>query len=131
MLTDWSPSALDAMLSGLRAQIDVATSPAFLTLHAAPEPTTPGTGGGTEQARINLAQPCGTVASQALTLTLPLEGLRSGAEPLAWARLTTGSGTWVADWPVGVTGSGAAVELDSRAGYPGGTVRITSAVIAF
>jgi hypothetical protein len=40
-----------------------------------------------------------------------------------------GSGTWVADMDVGVTGSGAVIQLNSTDIFQGGIVRITSAVI--
>lgn len=127
----WSPRALDALLAGLRDGIDADTHPGSVTLHALPTPGTPGGTGGPEQAILTLAKPCGSIASQVLTFALPLEALRIGGESIAWARLADGAGRWLADCTVGVTGSGAQIELDSLAGFPGGTVQLTAAAIGF
>ena len=127
----WSNRALDALLAGLRDGIDAATEPGQLALHALPVPATPGGSGGTEQARITLTKPCGSITAQALQFGLPLETLRSGGEQIGWARLSDGAGRWLADCSVGVTGSGESIQLDNLAGYPGGTVQLTAAAIGF
>lgn len=121
---------LAGWLEYLRARID-STGAGVLTLYAGTQPPTGGTPTGAAQASTPLATPCGTVDGATLTLAAPIEMLRTGAEPVTWARITTAAGAFVVDLTVGLVGTGAHIQLDALEGYPGGTITITSGALQF
>jgi hypothetical protein len=71
------------------------------------------------------------VAGSALTLRNPSASLAVGSGLVSWARMVNGSGQYVADLDVGISGSGAAVTLTTVSGnllvYAGGEVTVSVA----
>ncbi len=123
----------NAMLTALATALDAADpEPGRLRLYSADQPEA-GVEVGDQVllADIALNLPCGTVADGVLTLSCPIadELLPASGTP-AWARLVDGAGEWVADGDVGLTDSGALIELNSLTVYQGGIVRINAAALA-
>jgi hypothetical protein len=128
----WSTAAKDARMQALADLIDGAGAPGEIHIYDGTPPDPPG-GDVTTQvllATLTLSLPCGTVSGGALTLSpIEEEDLAPASGTATWARLVDGAGAWVADMDVGVTGSGAVIQLNATDIYQGGIVRITSAVI--
>jgi len=134
MRADWSPNALQAMLSGLQLLIDGDVQPARVLCYAGALPNNPGDAApGALQVSIALAKPSGTILGTALDMTVPAEGQRVDGQVITWARLINGAGFWVADFDVGLAGGipPASIELDRLDGYTGAFVRLTGGLIAF
>lgn len=122
---------LTAMVNAIRTEIDAGGGPATLTYYSGIQPPTGGTPTGIVQAETALALPCGDVSGAMLTLTTPIETMRTGSQDITWARLRRHNGTFLMDLTAGITGSGAHIELDALGGFPGGTVTLTAALIGF
>jgi hypothetical protein len=124
-------TVLSAMVDALRVQIDAGDGPATLTFYSGVQPPAGGPPTGTVQAEVALEYPCGTVSGATLTIATPLETMRTGSQDITWSRMRRHDGSWLMDLTAGLTGSGAHIELDAVAGYAGGTVTLTAALIGF
>lgn len=122
---------LAAMVTAVRVEIDNGGGAATLTFYTGTQPPAGGTATGTVQAEVSLSTPCGDVTGTVLNLTVPIETMRTGSQDITWARLRRHDGSWLMDLTAGLTGSGAHLELDALAGYPGGTVTLLSGAIGF
>lgn len=135
MPIEYSIPVRNEMLTALKNRLDSADPvPGYMLMYTADQPATAGDPitDQTMLARINLALPCGAIADGILTLTTPLEDSNVAASgTLAWGRLLDGSGTWVADFDIGLTGSGATLEISTSSliVYQGGILRINYATL--
>ena len=127
----YSITVKTAMMQAVADKLDAATTAGYLLLYSAAQPAAGAAI--TDQillADIELAKPCGTVASGVLTLDCPVADDNVPASgTLIWGRLYDGDSNWIADGDVGLEGSGAMIELNSVTSYQGGIVRITAAVL--
>lgn len=116
--------------AGLDAQITAqAGSGALLDLYNGTRPATGGTVT-TLLATLTCGTPFAPASSGGVLTANPITSAAAVASSTAtWARLTSSSGTFVADLSVGASGSGADVILNSTAIASGATVSVTSAVI--
>lgn len=76
-----------------------------------------------------LANPSGTVTSGVFTGTNPAAAMIATSGTAAWARVVDSSAVTICDVDVGVTSSGAVIELDSLSLTAGGYCTITSFVL--
>ncbi len=123
----------NARLNAIKDAIDAAAKPGRIKIYTGPVPDPHGDAITTQVllAELTFSRPCGTVADGVLTFAaITEEDLAPATGEAAWARIVDGSGTWVADADVGVTSSGAAIELNTTNIYAGGIVRITSGQIS-
>lgn len=121
----------NARLTAIKDAVDADTNPGKIKIYTGPQPD-PGAELTTQTllAELTFSKPCGTVSNGVLTFDdIAEEDLAPATGTAAWARLSDGAGTWVADVDVGTSGSGAAIILNTTNIYQGGIVRITSAQI--
>ncbi len=127
-MIDYSIPAKNAMMTAVRDLLDVSDPDAgYMEIYTATKPTTPGAAITTQTllGTIPLALPCGTVVDGELVLSCPIEEDNGPATGnIAWGRLFNGNDDWVADYDVGITSSGAALELNRLEAYTGGIIRI-------
>ncbi|MFM2053087.1 MAG: hypothetical protein RL456_1124 [Pseudomonadota bacterium] len=126
----FATSVLAAMVAAVQAQIDLGGA-AVITFYTGTQPPAGGTPTGAVQAQTALASPAGTITGQTLSLTVPIVALRTAGQDITWGRMTRADGSWLMDLTAGLTSSGAHIELDALAGFPGGTVTITGGAIGF
>lgn len=128
--------ALNASLALLDANNPDA---AHLDLYPAPRPAPGATPAGSWVVRIPVSATAGTVNAETfmLTLTAPIEGLVTGADPatgttVAWGRWFDGNGAWFADVSVSDNApeSTGEVKLQSTLLFNGAAARLTSAAFA-
>lgn len=96
--------------------------------------TRPGSGGNiTDQPKLitlPLANPCAqSVNGGVLTLKAIPEAMVSGNGTITWARFSNRDGAFVADLSVGLTGSGADLEIPVLEVYQGAYIRINTATV--
>lgn len=90
-----------AAMSALGARIDAGGPGAVLALYATARPAPGGAAGASALVSIPLADPCGTAAAGALTLTDTAYAQIITSGTVVWARITDGAGAWVGDFSVG------------------------------
>jgi hypothetical protein len=117
----------EARLLATRDYLDAGAGASRLRIYNGTRPA----GGGTPTTLLvefTLAEPCGTVASNALTLTpvLPATIVASGIA--TWARLVDGSGNYAIDGDVSNLAGTAPVKIDDTALVAGEQVALISAV---
>lgn len=76
-----------------------------------------------------MADPSGTVTSGVFTGTNPAAAMIAATGPAAWARVVDSSAATIFDADVGLTGSGAVIEVDNLSLVEGGYCTITSLVL--
>lgn len=124
------PAVKDARSEALRAAIDQGTGTAGILLYSGARPSVTGDPAtGVVLVVVDLPAPCGSVVDGALTLNAPawVNVLATGT--CSWARIVDRNGNPVADMDVGLTGSGADIELNALDVYAGGLLGVTSAVL--
>lgn len=125
-----SDSARDARLQGILDLIETGSGDAALVVYTSPRPATGGTPtGATTIATAAIPYPCGSVTNHELLLSLPTEVVVSNTGNPYWARLLNRDGGFVGDMSVGLTGSGADVEISAPTVYQGGILATLSAKI--
>lgn len=132
MIVNLTDALRTQIMELLRDRIDSdPVNPGRITLHAAPTPGTPGdtVGIGGAQAVLFLARPCGTVATNALTLAAPIVAQRGAGQTITWARIADGAGNPLLDVDVTLAGAGGAVQLDAVDGYTGAFITLTGFVL--
>jgi hypothetical protein len=97
--------------------------------------TRPGTGGAittqTLLGTVAFSYPCGSVSNGVLTFdAFTQDDAADASGEATWARIKTSSGTFVADLDVGVTGSTAALKMNTTSVVAGAPIIITSGAIA-
>lgn len=120
-------SRMQALLNA----IDANATPGTLALYTA---TQPATGAAiTDQVllgTLTFARPCGSVTDGVLTFyAISQDGNADATGIATWARARDGNGVFVADMDVGLTNSGAAVQMDNTQIYQGGIISVTSGTI--
>ena len=74
---------------------------------------------------IFLSLPCGVVADGVLTLDAPVaDNNVASSGTMAWGRALNGNDVWLADFDIGLVGSGTIFELNELTIYQGGIIRI-------
>ncbi len=121
--------AMNARLAGLRDLIDAGSGTAAILLLSGARPATGATYAGSILVRIDLPNPCGSVADGALTLTVGDWGNVLASGDIAWARIVSRDGIVIADLGVGLSGSGADIEINSLTVFAGGLIAITAAIL--
>ena len=126
----------NARLQVVADRLDAQASAGRLRLHKGTRPATGADANPADLlADLPLARPVGTVTDGVLTITLPANtNAIAGGEP-TWARLQDAAGDNRVDGDVGITGSGAFVEMQEDSANPGhvetiidgGLVIVTSA----
>lgn len=135
MTTPLSLIARKAELQGLRDALDAGGAKMLFYTNAPtglPDTATAETLIGT----IALASPCGTLGETGagpvfatLSLTVPQSTLAVVTGVIGWVRLVNGAGNGFMDLPVGLTGSGAPVIVNTQQVYAGGEIRLVSCLI--
>jgi len=127
-MIDYSDAALNSMLQGVLDLLDSAAPiSAYMQIYTASKPATPGEAISSQTliGTVPLQSPAGTVTGGKLVLATPIEEDNAPASgEVAWGRLFDGTDTWVADFDIGLTGSGATFELNFLSIYQGGIIRI-------
>ncbi len=109
--------------------VDNAATQGLLLIYSAPRPDA-GMPVTTQRllAQIEFKKPSTDVLENGvLYFRRPDETIALASATATWARITNGASMWVADVDVGVTGSGAEIELSSVELLAGGSVSITLA----
>jgi len=131
MTMTYSVAAKNARAQALASAIDAGASSGSLAIYTGSAPAN--VGAITDQAllvTLILPEPCSVgVASGILTLASIPEQMVQATGQAAWARLLDGDGNPLADMTVGVTGSGADIELPTVDLIQGSYVRITAGQI--
>lgn len=117
-------------VTAIKDAIDAGSGAGKLKLYNGTRPATGGSAT-TLLGTLTCSDPCGTVTSGELTFSALTPDTSADASGTAtWARLTTSADAFVADLSVGVTGSGADLELNTVTIVSGGTISVSSLVIA-
>lgn len=103
-----------------------------LRVYSAPVPETPDTAIDTQTLLVEfpLPDPFGTVEDGVLTAETIAPAMIAAEGTAAWARAVDAAGEIVADFSVGLTDSGEAVEIDNLSLVSGAIVTVTSFVYA-
>lgn len=140
-----SAAVAAGMLEGAAAVLDADPAPAAVLFYAATASSTFGaTPTEPHLVAVPLNRPLGTVGAPApdlgidppppavlaLAVAPAPEGMVAASGTIAWARLVDGAGIEHVRVPaVGLTGSGAPIEVDTLVVYAGGLVRIVGGVL--
>jgi len=127
-MIDYSIATKNKMLEGLLFKLDEYDPiPSYMNLYTADKPV-PGEDITTQTliATLPLYLPAGDIENGVLTITVPIEEDNAPESGLMnWGRLLSGGDEWIADFDIGLTGSGACIEMESTLlVYQGGIVRI-------
>lgn len=115
-------------LAGRAAYLDLGAGSGRIRIYNGTRPAFNGTAT-TLLAEITLTEPCGTVASNVLTLTAAAAGVVLVSGTATWARVVNGNGDTAFDCTVTATGGGGEITLSNVAVVAGGSVTVTSAVL--
>lgn len=115
----------NVILEAVKTRLDAGSGPALLKFYDGTRPATGGTAT-TLQATLVLADPVGSVTGAVLTFTAGGECQRVAGDPITWCRFFDSDNVILIDANVGVSGSGADVEVSSVTGGIGGFLRLTS-----
>lgn len=119
----------EARLQGVANYIDSGSGAAYFAIYGGTRPANVDIAPGTAPlAQITLADPCGTVASNALTLTPGVVGPVTTSGVATWARLFNGNGDAALDCDCSATGGTGELKLSNVTLYAGAEVSLTSAV---
>lgn len=118
----------EARLQGSADFYDEGVDPAVIQFWTTPRPANGATALGTLLGELFLAKPCGVVASNALTLSVPQETMALVSGSIYWARILNGNRDHANDFDVSVVGGGGEVQVSSVVVFTGGTIRLVSAV---
>ena len=110
------------------SRIDAATSRGKLILYAGPRQAVSADPSSVPLAEVVLSKPCGAVSAQAELVFAPVSDVMVHVSGTAtWARMSDGDGNTVADFDVGLPGSGAAIIMTDTSMNAGALVRVTLA----
>lgn len=126
-----SQAHTSALLAGTKGFLDDDPGGrARIRLYAGVRPAINGSPTGTLLAEIRLQQPCGAVNNGVLTLLADGDGLVLAAGTPTWARVVTASGATAWDCDVSDNNGSGEIKLESTTLYAGGSVRLSSAILA-
>lgn len=124
------PAVMDARSAAMRDRIDAGTGTSAILIYSGLRPETTGNPTtGTMLVQVDLPYPCGAVAGGELQLDTPAWVNVLATGDCAWARVVDRDGTAILDMDVGLTGSGADMEVNTLTVYAGGLLGIVAAVL--
>lgn len=111
--------------------VNTALTSGTLKIYDGTKPTTPDTAVGAQNLLVTFAlpNPAGTVTSGVFTAGTIASATVAYTSTAAWARAFDSSSGAIADFDVGVTGSGAAIEIDNLSLVSGGQASVTAFTI--
>lgn len=128
-MIDLTIAAKNARLQALADYIDAGTGTAAILVLSGDRPPVGSAYTGTLLVTVPLPVPCGIPAGGELMLNVPEWVNASGTGTASWARIVTADGLSVADMGVGLTGSGADVEINTLYVFAGGLFSLTAAIL--
>ena len=123
----------------LQKIVDLTGSNGLFTVYTSPMPSVGGgsVGSATQLGQIILASTLGQVTWNSGTNSYQLAFSDSTSDlsvdtngNAAWARITTSTGTWIADFDITATGGGGAITISSVTMYQGGSLVLSSATLS-
>lgn len=126
-------SVKNSVLTPLKDAIDAGSGAGTIKIYTGTQPTT-AAGAVTTQTllgTLTFSDPCGTVATGALTMGAITQDSSADADGTAtWARIADSTGATVMDVNVSVTGGGGALQMNTTSIVAGGPILISSFVIS-
>lgn len=127
-VVSYSMPVKKARSSAVLSLIDAAIAAGKLTLYSGSRPAVSDLPPDTSLLEMMLANPCGVVNDQAEIVFSPVADAMVASSGVAtWARMSDGDGNAVADFDVGLPGSGAAIVMTDTDLKAGSLIRVTLA----
>lgn len=123
-----SSGLAQARLQATADYIDAGPGPGKVQFWSGARPANGAIPAGTLLAVVELAEPCGVVTPDVLTMVVPIEGMVLASGLVGWCRFLDGSDNHAIDGSVTVTGGGGDCEVGALAVYEGGSIRVTQAL---
>lgn len=126
-------SVKNSVLTPLKDAIDAGSGAGTIKIYNGTQPTTAADAVTTQTllGTLTFSDPCGTVATGALTMSAITQDSSADATGTAtWARIADSAGNTVMDVNVSVTGGGGALQLNTTSIVSGGPILISSFVIS-
>lgn len=123
----------NSILTPLKDAIDAGSGSGTIKLYTGTQPTTAADAVTTQTllGTLTFSDPCGTVATGALTMGDITQDSSADADGTArWARIADSDGDTVMDVDVSVTGAGGALQMNTTSIVAGGPILISSFVIS-
>lgn len=119
----------EARLAGSLAHFDAGAGSARIRIYSGVRPAFGAAPSGSLLCEFVLSEPCGSVASGVLTLTLPPEAQVLATGVAAWARIVNGADAVAMDCDCSDNAGAGEVKLANTQLYAGGYAALTSAVL--
>ena len=126
-------SVKNSVLTPLKNAIDASSGAGTIKIYTGTQPTLASDAVTTQTllGTLTFSDPCGTVATGALTMSAITQDSSADATGTAtWARIADSAGNTVMDVNVSVTGGGGALQLNTTSIVAGGPILISSFVIS-
>lgn len=126
-------TAKNAVLNPLKEAIDAGSGPGTIKIYTGTQPSSASDAVTTQTllGTLTFSDPCGTVASGALTMSAITQDSSADATGTAtWARIADSAGNTVFDVNVSGTGGGGALQLNTTSIVENGPILISSFVIS-
>ena len=126
-------SVKNSVLTPLKDAIDAGSGAGTIKIYTGTQPTLASDAVTTQTllGTLTFSEPCGTVATGALTMSAITQDSSADATGTAtWARIADSAGNTVMDVNVSVTGGGGALQLNTTSIVSGGPILISSFVIS-
>lgn len=126
-------SVKNSVLTPLKDAIDAGSGGGTIKLYTGTQPTLASDAVTTQTllGTLTFSDPCGTVATGALTMSAITQDSSADATGTAtWARIADSAGNTVMDVNVSVTGGGGALQLNTTSIVSGGPILISNFVIS-
>lgn len=126
-------SVKNAVLTPLKDAIDAGSGAGTIKIYTGTQPTLASDAVTTQTllGTLTFSDPCGTVATGALTMSAITQDSSADATGTAtWARIADSAGNTVMDVNVSATGGGGALQLNTTSIVSGGPILISSFVIS-
>lgn len=123
----------NSILTQLKGAIDAGSGAGTIKIYTGTQPTLASDAVTTQTllGTLTFSDPCGTVATGALTMSAITQDSSADATGTAtWARIADSAGNTVMDVNVSVTGGGGALQLNTTSIVAGGPILISSFVIS-
>ena len=126
-------SVKNSVLTPLKDAIDAGSGAGTIKIYTGTQPTLASDAVTTQTllGTLTFSDPCGTVATGALTMSAITQDSSADATGTAtWARIADSAGNTVMDVNVSVTGGGGALQLNTTSIVSGGPILISNFVIS-
>lgn len=126
-------SVKNSVLTPLKDAIDAGSGAGTIKIYTGTQPTLASDAVTTQTllGTLTFSDPCGSVASGALTMSAITQDSSADADGTAtWARIADSTGATVMDVNVSVTGGGGALQMNTTSIVAGGPILISSFVIS-